>query len=580
MNRLYFFLMWVAMTNLSCNWLQSESDLFAVQVGDKWGYINTSGEMVIAAQFKMATPFFEGRALCRDAGDMWGFIDETGKFVISPSFSDAGRFSEGLAPVVKENGKVVFIDKEGEVQMEPQRVNSSFGFREGLARAEFNGKWGFLDKDGEWAIPPVYHAAQDFHEGLAAVGRYDSQEETMTWGYVNRSGGIQIPFQFNMGGGTYPSPGDFHDGMAFISNDGETWGFINTQGNFEISPQFDYSDSFFKEGLSGVEKSEKVGFINAQGTYEVNLQFTEVLPFSSNGMAAVQTDDEKWGFIGEDGRIVINPQFESIGNGYFGNVALVQSSGKYGLIDEEGKYLANPQFDDVFTPNPEYNWSVTTDFIPAEDMAAIVFHQSGGTYFQGMNASTTLGDVEMREGGLDVSSFSESSFREEDTFHEWNSVMDVQGMSYFFDGNIYEREAIYREVERWSWLFGSYTDYDLVGYERNIKRERALSGSYVSWNTVSTKTEEATNVAKALLELAKVRYGGQKLFEQEIENNSERGCHLLRSSEGLVVITYAKNDEEEQGTSPHILEFAVGFFNANLWPDLDELAANVAEDYF
>jgi hypothetical protein len=584
MKRFFLPLYLVSSTFISCNWFSTETQLFAVQLGEKWGYIDAAGEQVISPQFQFATPFYEGRALCMDAGGKWGFIDETGRFVISPSFEDCGRFSEGLAPVVKENGRIAYINPSGEVEFEAQRATEGFGFREGMARAAFNGKWGFLDNNGEWAIPPIYYSARDFHEGLAAVGRYDHAKEAVIWGYISQSGAVQIPFQFSMGEDSGVEPGDFHQGLAYASHDGQTWGYINTSGNFEVSPQFDYSSHALKfaGGFAAVKKGDQGGYINPDGAYEVNLQFLNVLPFSENGMAAVQTDDEKWGFIGKDGRIAINPQFEDIETGYFGGVALVQSSGKYGLIDESGKYLANPQFDQVFAPNPETNWSVAADFITGEEMASIVWHQSGGSYFQGMNPQNTLGDVEMREGELDVSTFSENYFQEPNPSLGWHDVLQPQSKHYFFDGQIYEREPIYREVERWNWLFGGYyTDYDLVGYERNIKRERSLTGSYLTWDVPSSKTEDALTVVASLLESATSRYGGERLFEDQIQNNPEKGRHLLLSENGLVVIDYETVEEEVVGDEklPKRLRFLVGLFNPNFQSDLNELAESLADDY-
>ena len=52
-------------------------------------------------------------------GDKWGFMNREGKIIIPPIFEDAYIFSDGLAPIklkdrwgcIKSNGKIVVIPK-------------------------------------------------------------------------------------------------------------------------------------------------------------------------------------------------------------------------------------------------------------------------------------------------------------------------------------------------------------------------------------------------------------------------------------------------------------------------------------
>jgi len=57
--------------------------LASVEIGDKWGFINKAGVMVIKPQFE--TPgilFFSEGLACVEVGDKDRFIDKTGKIVI------------------------------------------------------------------------------------------------------------------------------------------------------------------------------------------------------------------------------------------------------------------------------------------------------------------------------------------------------------------------------------------------------------------------------------------------------------------------------------------------------------------
>ena len=90
--------------------------LAAVKVGDLWGYIDTSGKMVIAPQFFHAFSFSGG--LASIGAD---YIDLAGKVAISTRYAWVSDFSQGLAEVTTGVGpfdpsaEVGYIDTAGKV---------------------------------------------------------------------------------------------------------------------------------------------------------------------------------------------------------------------------------------------------------------------------------------------------------------------------------------------------------------------------------------------------------------------------------------------------------------------------------
>jgi hypothetical protein len=58
-----------------------------VKRGDKYGFVNPAGKIVIPPQFDAADSFSEGLAAV-DTRGAWGFIDQTGKMVIPPQFEE------------------------------------------------------------------------------------------------------------------------------------------------------------------------------------------------------------------------------------------------------------------------------------------------------------------------------------------------------------------------------------------------------------------------------------------------------------------------------------------------------------
>lgn len=67
--------------------------LAAVQKDEKWGFINTKGELVIPCEWDDASCFNDGYARVEENGER-GFIDTTGKLVNSFDWDDA-YYGEG-----------------------------------------------------------------------------------------------------------------------------------------------------------------------------------------------------------------------------------------------------------------------------------------------------------------------------------------------------------------------------------------------------------------------------------------------------------------------------------------------------
>ena len=78
----------------------------AIKQNGKWGFVNTSGEIVIEPSYEQALSF-NGHLAAVEQDGLWGYLAKTGSFGIEPQFLDARSFSEGNAPVLTESGWVI-----------------------------------------------------------------------------------------------------------------------------------------------------------------------------------------------------------------------------------------------------------------------------------------------------------------------------------------------------------------------------------------------------------------------------------------------------------------------------------------
>lgn len=99
--------------------------------GDKWGFSDWDGNILIDCVYDIAEPFFEGLAMVLKNGK-YGYIDKTGEIVIPYEFNRGCSFSDGLA-LVEKNEKLSYINKIGDVII-LVGSNSGIDFSDGLAR--------------------------------------------------------------------------------------------------------------------------------------------------------------------------------------------------------------------------------------------------------------------------------------------------------------------------------------------------------------------------------------------------------------------------------------------------------------
>lgn len=373
----YILWIWIGLFLLTSDGLSNgESNpksLFLIQAGGyddtKFGFIDTTGKVVIVPQFEWAGEFSEGLASIR-RGHKWGYINTTGQIVINPQFSAAGKFAEGLAVVTIKN-KMGYIDKKGNLVIQPNFAIAG-DFSEGVAHV---GKregselvFGYIDKKGQMKITLVPSVSGGmFSEGLAVIhlnhieiDKEKNNKEMQTeikskplesrpgsfpsgqiktfekYGYINKVGEIVIPTQFNFAI-------EFSESLAAVCV-GTKFGYINKNGKMVIQPQFDGA-SVFCEGLARIVVHGKAGYIDKTASVRIDPQFDLAGDFSE-GLAKValiqkrwfQNPVLKWGYIDKTGKMIIKTQFDKAEN-FSGGLAKVEMSGISCYIDKTGKII-------------------------------------------------------------------------------------------------------------------------------------------------------------------------------------------------------------------------------------------------
>jgi len=313
----------------------------AVKVNGKWGFIDTTGKMVIAPQFNPSQPQFNahfseglvavnttsgliaGKETNDPGSTRWGFADKSGKIVIpikyEANYYSPPHFSEGLAVI---SGRFIGT------------TIATFGL---------HSKYGFIDKTGKLVIPQNYDDASDFYEGLASVKVGEK------YGFIDKTGKMVIP-------PTYDKPSYFKDGIAIVEINHLGYA-IDKQNKRLLAKGLEGLNPFF-EGLARFEENDRTGYIDMKGnvkikpTLEFGSEQSARLSYFSEGLCQFEDGSHalkdkygnfrgKFGYINKDGKTVIPAQYDYAGP-FKNGIAIVSFGGYYGYIDKSGNFLLKP----------------------------------------------------------------------------------------------------------------------------------------------------------------------------------------------------------------------------------------------
>ncbi|NFL56254.1 DUF3298 domain-containing protein [Clostridium botulinum] len=241
-------------------------------------------------------------------GVRWGYINEKGEFLIKPLYNLALEFQcNGLAVVEIDN--LYGIIDENQNYIVKHKYGFISDFSEERAIVIDNERFNIINEEGEELIPKTenYSYIGNFKEGRAQYGVIDSNKGYL-YGYLDREGRVIIPAQYEYGN-------DFYEGKAVVRIKENEYALVNING--EILNKYEYASvGNLREGLLSFKKDmgEKYGFIDEDGNVVIKPQFTYAQDFS-------------------EGRSVVNVSGNIMNN--------------YGVIDKEGNYIITPKYNDI-----------------------------------------------------------------------------------------------------------------------------------------------------------------------------------------------------------------------------------------
>ncbi|MFN3405785.1 MAG: WG repeat-containing protein [Cytophagaceae bacterium] len=288
------------------------------------GLINKENKLVTELKGYNISKYSEGLLVFKE-GELYGYMDTTGNKVIPAQFNYCAPFREGKAAVTFKDGKIGYIDKSKKLFISP-RFYSASEYSEGIAVVStgieaHKRKYSCIDDKGNQIIAPEYNWITSFSEGyaFANIGGYLENNVVLEgkW-YIIDAKGNKVPASADSTLGveiqSYPYILKFVNGVAWFPanvNGKQKFGLIDVKGKWVLEPKYEYVGKF-SEGRASVFDNNRYGFIDAKGNIVIQNFFESVGDFH-HGLAWFKVD-EKYGVIDKNGKIVIDAKFQEIGD--------------------------------------------------------------------------------------------------------------------------------------------------------------------------------------------------------------------------------------------------------------------------
>jgi hypothetical protein len=335
------------------------AQLFPFMRGNKWGFMNHEGKILIQAKFDFVEAFSQGRAIAI-MNDLYGFIDPMGAWVIQAQFSDVLPFRFNLSVVYDADSKAGLMNLFGEWILKPD-FDDIILINDEKVWVENESKYVIYNIKTNQFSQTQYTEVSDFVDGLAlvsdtngyalidmkGVAKFTYNNEIQRFGdlflvsindslaLVDDNNKVVLPFD------TYDFGAFNPQGLtAFVLH--EKLGYINADGAIAIEPRLDMFPNWeifasFYNGYAKAynQKAKKFGLIDEKGLWILQAKYNDVSFYSNN--IAVQITD-KWEYINATGQRLNMGVFDRA-ESFLDGVALVFRDEKVGLINPKGEII-------------------------------------------------------------------------------------------------------------------------------------------------------------------------------------------------------------------------------------------------
>lgn len=300
------------------------SNLAAVKVNKKWGFINRLESFIISPEW--AYCYAMNGILFMQRSDASSIKNSQLQELLPLGLQFNGIHMSGEAgsmiSIYVMRGKemqVAFLNQQGNLKIPFEYANFKGSPNDGIFAVKKNNKWGLVDSGNNIIVPCMY---EDM-ESVKGADLFPVMQQSK-WGFIDAQNNLIIPFIYQE---AYP----FSEGFSRVNLNGK-WGYINKNNQAVIPFRYDAAAQF-DQGLALVKEGDKYGMIDSSGKTIIPFTYSFLSLFYED--RAIFKEGKNYGFIDRSSRVVIPAQYEYVSR-FSEGLCLVRNSSGVGFIDSSG----------------------------------------------------------------------------------------------------------------------------------------------------------------------------------------------------------------------------------------------------
>ena len=334
-------------------------------------FLDESGKKIKDVSFYDINPLYTQDLLgvADSETGKWGFVDKNLNYVIEPQFDAIGYFVDGIVGA-KQGELWGIINKSGKYIFEPQFKDDELeGYDQGTLVVSKGGKIRLVDVKKAEFLETEYDELYGMTGGKAVVGKdssiyLNSWENKEVFLMKKPSRILYDMYRGNVLGKTrfylnYREDGEKDEHFAvFDSSTGEKICDKIINSSYEIDENCNVKERY-------PHKDEEVSTQQAEENEQKKYGKYEEVRHSVYDISTSFKQNGKWGFLDEDGNVVIPAEYDSVSPFYF-DAAYARQGDRRFIIDRSGRKIVEikPEWEGVnelrYTIWEYYEWVLSS----------------------------------------------------------------------------------------------------------------------------------------------------------------------------------------------------------------------------
>ena len=296
-----------------------KSDYFALYSENKWGIINSNGEIAVSPMYQ----------------EMPIIIDKS-KDVFLCTYDVNEEDGTYKTKAINSKNEEILTNYDKVEALENYDKAENLWYEKNILKVKKDGKWGLIDLDGKEIANTIY----DNIETLKGIENSIIVEKDGKKGLLNDKGSKIIDTEYM----DIQSFGDDYKNGYITINSENKYGITSLSGEKILENNYEKIENIYGEKYFVIKENGKQILIDKQGNKILTDGFNEINQITNSGI--IYTKNKKLGLMDFEGNNKIDAEYEELKE-INSDIFVAKKDGKTGIIDKDKNEKVSFEYKDI-----------------------------------------------------------------------------------------------------------------------------------------------------------------------------------------------------------------------------------------